>query len=366
MVSRINPMLALAAAMVTVLSLLLGSPATSAVPSSAQPLDAASATKPPGTEAPTVIPTEVPTEDPGDDDAGDPGLETPELGPTDSPDATHEASPEATQDDGPSPTPPGTVAPSGSPGESSGPAPAPSARVTPTPDHQPASAEPKTAQVVGGWFQYDMDQVTMEGRLYVGMLDGPTHKVLSTDGVGIHASGPVDGLVIADWREGDRYTIAVFDTTSGERDTLRASESPVGGATLAADGSGYYWYEGEFGGPFELWFERLDGTGGQRLVAGIGSTAPVLRQSLDGAWLVSYDWWLDDDPYTVVDVERGDSWQLTATVANEVLGVLVARSSPMAPLATSGRSRSWPWTAVCGGAGHRRGQRVLRVRIWAP
>jgi hypothetical protein len=200
-----------------------------------------------------------------------------------------------------------------------------------------------TSQAFGGWFQYDMDQETMEGRLYVGTLDGPTHKVLSTDGIGIYASGPVNGLVIADWREDGRFTIAVFDTETGRRNTLRVSESPIGGATLSADGSGYYWYEGKFGGPFELWFERLDGTGGKRLVDAIRSTAPVLRQSLDGAWLVSYDWWLDDDAYTVVDVEQGGSWELTPPVANEVIGIL---DDSLITYGTISEERAFPLVAV--------------------
>jgi hypothetical protein len=188
-----------------------------------------------------------------------------------------------------------------------------------------------------------MDQDTLEGRLYVGTLNGPTYKVLSTDGVGIHASGPVDGRVIADWREGDRYTIAVFDTATGERDTLRVSATPLGGATLSADGSGYYWYEGGFGGPFDLWSARLDGTDDERLVSDIPSTAPVLRQSLDGAWLVSYDWWLDSDAYTVVDVDRGESWDLTPPTANEVLGIL---GDSLVTYGTTAEERSFPLLAV--------------------
>lgn len=282
----------------------------------------------------TAAPTGRPTEDPVEDDRGHGGRSAP-------PEPPPSASPKVEGDSSPKPSV--VVTPTPSPAQSPGPTGGPSVEQTPRPSAQPRPPVHASSQAFGGWFQYDMDQETMEGRLYVGTLDGPTHKVLSTDGVGIHASGPVNGLVIADWREDGRFAIAVFDTRTGKRDTLRVSEKAVGGAALSADGSGYYWYEGKSGGPFELWFERLDGTGGKRLADTIRSTAPVLRQSLDGAWLVSYDWWLDDDAYTVVDVERGGSWELTPPVANEVLGIL---DDSLITYGTTGEERAFPLVAV--------------------
>lgn len=188
------------------------------------------------------------------------------------------------------------------------------------PAESPTPAATSTVQATGrfgGWFQVTVTDAGL-GRLYVGVLGGEARHVASS-GNGIHADGPVAGVVIADRQTADGHRIDLFDVVTGERTDLLTNPTPVGGAVLGAGAARAWWVAGEMGGPWALWSAPTTGDVSPELVLdGIAATAPVITPSVDRRQLVISDWWGGDE-FLVYDTISG---QVTTVPSADTSGVV--------------------------------------------
>jgi hypothetical protein len=263
----------------------------------------------PGTPEPEPDPTAEPEPDPTAEPEPDPTAE-PEPDPTQDatsvpvpePEATPGARATADPDSTPTTTEPPVTEATMGPGPDAAEPTAGASATPPLPDNTATpGATPPPGPGSAPWAQVG-DDGTGVHTLYVGTVGGPAREVITRD-VPIAISGPVDGRVLAWWREGDSSIIVLVETADGSRTTVARPTDNLGYAA-SLDPSGRFIYTAPYaGGDRIAGLYRMSVEGGkpERLADGWGASVAVMIWSLDGRWLAISDANGPETVYRILD-----------------------------------------------------------------
>lgn len=244
-------------------------------------------------------------------------LPSPSAGGSPSASPTTDASPVASPSSEPSPSAshtPSASLPAASPSPLATPSPAPTA---------PGDETPDLAQA--GWYHVENNDDGASFTLYVGRLDGRVHEALTAPS-GILGSGPVDGKVLAYWRERGETVMVLVDTADGAVTELLRTSDRFGGAALHPSGEHWYWspltVEDRIDG---LWRRPVTGGPAERVMdhewSGIGA---MIDFALDGDRVAVSTFHFGDEgyDYRFLDLASGDVSEVLGTGHRSPLGFL--------------------------------------------
>lgn len=195
------------------------------------------------------------------------------------------------------------------------------ASASPTPT---ASAEqPDLAQMA--WFVWEEDELGDLMTLYVGRLDGRITQLMTLPSDALPSGArPVNGTMVAWWREGEETVVSQIDTADGSmNEMMRVDEYLVG--EVDPQGQYFYWLAFEpDGNPSGLWRRPLAG-GLTEQILDSGVTGYDLVFDHDGSRLLIHGGTPGvptAEDYRVLYVGSGDLIELLGTGHSTAVGFL--------------------------------------------